>query len=46
MTTRANIKYQQTNTGTSVIHVPHFYVILTRQFIYQIILFIQGHLQG
>ena len=36
--------FQQMKLGTSVI--PHFYVILTGQFISEIILIIQGHLQG
>ena len=36
--------FQQMKLGTSVIH--QFYVILTGQFISEIILIIQGHLQG
>ena len=35
---------QQMKLGTNVI--PHFYVILTRQFISCIIFITQGHLQG
>ena len=36
--------FQQMKLGASVI--PHFYVILTGQSISEIILIIQGHLQG
>ena len=36
--------FQEMNLGTSAI--PHFHVILTGQSIYEIILIIQGHLQG
>ena len=36
--------FQQMKLGTNVI--PHFYVILTGQFITYIICMIQGHLQG
>ena len=36
--------FQQMELGTSVI--PHFYVLLTGQSISEIILIIQGHLQG
>ena len=36
--------FQKMKLGTSV--VPHFYVILTGQYISEIILIIQGHLQG
>ena len=35
---------QEMKLGTSVI--PHFYVILPGQSIYEIILIIQGHFQG
>ena len=41
---RSNIIFQQMKLGTSVI--PLFRVILTRQSISEIILIIQGHLQG
>ena len=40
----SNMIFQQMKLGPSVI--PHFYVILTGQFISEIILIIQGHLQG
>ena len=36
--------FQQMKLGTSVI--PHFYIISTGQSISEIILIIQGHLQG
>ena len=41
---RLNMTFQQMKLGTNV--VPHFHVILTRQFIYCIIFMTQGHLQG
>ena len=44
MVTRSNMNFQQMKLGTSVI--PHFHVILTKQSISEIILFIRGNLQG
>ena len=41
---RSNMIFQQMKLETSVI--PHFYVIVTGQSISEIILIIQGHLQG
>ena len=41
---RSNMIFQQIKPGTNVI--PHFYVILTGQFISCIIFKIQGHHQG
>ena len=38
--------FQQMKLRTSVIHVPHFHVILTGQCISEIILIIQGDLQS
>ena len=37
--------FQQMKLGTSVV-IPHFYVILTGQSIFEIISSIQDHLQG
>ena len=44
MATRSNMNFQQMKLETNVI--PDFHVILTRQSISKIILFIQGYLQG
>ena len=44
MTTSSNMIFQQMKLGTSVI--PHFRVILTGQFISEIMLIIPGHPRG
>ena len=44
MATRSYMNFQQMKLGTSVI--PHSHVILTGQSISEIILYIQGHVQG